>query len=539
MIDQQGRRKSATEPRTSRFAALRSLFRRGKNPPTLGYQLLVIVNSAMAVLLVAFLVLDYRRELGDRLEQKRIALQEEAKTILPAVSRLRPGGADAIQEYLDAVCRRMHDAESPGHHIAVDTGAAVIQSTAHGRSSTEIVRAMREALSAQQTAGLGEHKLVVGSADAGQMTVYVSENVAAQRHAVFGQVLWRLMGILGLGMIAAAVTSMVLLRMVARPVKRFVAAVTAISQDDYGVHVSGAKSRELASLAFAIESMSKRLQAAAEQRRGEMTKAREIQEHLLPASAAVPGMTLAALYRPATDVAGDYYDIIPLADGSWIICVADVCGHGVPAAMSAAMLKALLLNAVEHHAVPGELLEFINSRFVVLSPPGLFASMLVVRWEPQRGTLQYASAGHEPGLLLRTDGTIAELGATGFLLGITPDASWSTEEFLPRSGDRLLATTDGVAEAWSPQGELFGRERLQKLVRDSGAGGLEEMMARLDGAVLAHQGDGAVTDDTTILAAEFAMDEMPTVAADLSPERIVLPVGRHRRERGTEQGMLQ
>ncbi|WP_164104508.1 PP2C family protein-serine/threonine phosphatase [Candidatus Laterigemmans baculatus] len=490
----------------------------------------------MAILLVAFLVLDYRRELSDRLEQKRIALQEEAKTILPAVSRLRPGGLDAVQEYLDAVCRQMHDAESPGHHITVDIGAAVIQSTAHGRSSTEMFQAMQQSLAAQQSAGLGEHDLVVGSADEGDATVYVSEDVAVLRRAVFGQVLWRLVGILALGVVAAVVASTVLLRMVARPVSRFVTTVTAISEENFEVHFHSAKSRELAALAIAIEAMSERLQATAEQRQGEMAKAREIQEHLLPTSAVVPGVTLAALYRPAADVAGDYYDILPLADGSWILCVADVCGHGVPAAMSAAMLKALLLNAAEHHVAPGELLKFINSRFVVLSPPGIFASMLLVRWEPQRGVLQYASAGHEPGLLLRSDGTITELGATGFLLGIESEASWSTEEFSPRAGERLLATTDGVAETWSPRGELFGREKLQSLVRNSGAEPVEETVGRLNRALVDHQGSSATTDDMTILVAEFVTSAVPAGAANQSPEAVALGGGRNASER--EQGML-
>lgn len=380
--------------------------------------------------------------------------------------------------------------------------------------------------------------MIVGSADASSVTVYVSENAAALRQAVFVQVLWRLMGILALGIIAAAIASMVLLRMVAKPVNRFVKKVTAISENDFGVSVRGAKSRELASLAVAIESMSERLQAAADQRRAEMAKAREIQEHLLPKSASIPGMAVAALYQPASDVAGDYYDTLQLADGSWILCVADVCGHGVPAALSAAMLKSLLLNAVENHVAPDQLLKFINSRFVVLSPPGLFASMLIVRWIPDRGMLQYASAGHEPGLLLRADGAAVELDATGFLLGIDPDAFWSTKEFFPRRGDCLLAMTDGVAETWSPQGELFGRARIQRLARTSAGEPVEELVARLNRALLAHQGSSTATDDVTILAAEFAPAEAPTRDAAQSPESIIAPVGSHPGEIGVERGML-
>lgn len=537
MTDQQRRAESPESPR-NQIATLLSRLRRRRRLPTLGFQLLLVVNGVMAILLAVLLTLDYRRELSDRLEQKRIALQEEAKTMLPAVSRLRSGGAEAVQQYLDAVCGRMRDTDSPGHHIAVDTGDTVIQAMAHGRSSRKAFQRMQQALFAQQNVGMGESDLVVGSANAGGVVVYVSEDAMPLRRGVQAQTLWRLMGIFTLGIVAAVITSVVLLRIVAKPVSRFVRAVTAISQDDLGVEVSGAKSRELAALGVAIEDMSKRLQSNAEQRRAEMEKAREIQEHLLPVSAAVPGMPLAALYRPAADVAGDYYDVLPLSDGSWILCIADVSGHGVPAAMSAAMLKTLLLNAAEHHIAPGELLEFINSRFTPLSPPDLFASMLLVRWEPQRGRVQFASAGHEPGLLLHADDTVTELGATGFLLGIDSDAMWSTEEFFPREGDRLLATTDGVAEAWSPQGELFGRERLQTLVQGSRAASVEETVNRLNAALLEHQGASAATDDTTVLAVEFPAGTDLMNAAGRSPQMAGASSGTARAQWGVEQEMM-
>lgn len=537
MTDQQGRQKASTEPR-HRLAALRALLRRRKQPPTLRFQLILIVNGAMAILLVVLLTLDYRRELSVRLEQKRVALEAEAKTMLPAISRLRSGGVEGIQKYLDAVCRRMHADESPGHHIAVDTGAEVIQATAHARASIEMFQAMQQTVSAQQSAGLGARDIVVGSAGLGGVRVYVSEDAAALRYDVFGQILGRLIGLLTLGIVASIITSLVLLRMVAVPISRFVATVASIAEGDFQVHVSGANSRELAALAVAIQSMAKRLQSSSEQRRAEMDKAREIQEHLLPASAAIPGVMLAARYRPATDVAGDYYDVLELTDGSWVLCVADVCGHGIPAAMSAATLKALLLNAVEHHLDPAEMLKFINSRFMVISPPAVFVSMLLVRWEPARGMLQFASAGHEPGLLLRADGTVAELGATGYLLGIDADASWDTEQLFSRGGDRLVATTDGVAEAWSPQGELFGRERLQALVQNSAGESVEEMVQRLDAALLDHQGNSPAMDDTTILAADFAVETASSVASGEPSESQILPGGRHRRESSIEQGML-
>ena len=83
------------------------------------FRLLVAVNTSLVILLLVFLVSDYRREIVARVAEKHTALDEEAKTLLPGIVRLRPEGRAAIQEYVDAVCGKMQDAASPGHHIAV------------------------------------------------------------------------------------------------------------------------------------------------------------------------------------------------------------------------------------------------------------------------------------------------------------------------------------------------------------------------------------------------------------------------------------
>lgn len=479
---------------------------RRRLPPTLRWQLLMTVNGVMAVLVVAFLLMDYRRELSDRWEQKQVALQEEAKTLLPAVLRLHDSGAEAVQEYLDAVCRRMRDAESPQHHIAVRTGTTAFQSTAHGRASSAMLRAMERSLAAQGRGTSAGQDLIVGSAGTDRTVVYVSEDAEPLRNAVFGQILWRLVGMLAMGVIAAVIVSTILLRVVAKPVKQLVAAVTEITHGNFGVQSPHARSRELSVLSAAIDKMSETLRLGAERRQSEMAKAREIQEHLLPALAEVPGLRLAALYRPASDVAGDYYDVVTLSDGSWLLCVADVCGHGVPAAMSAAMLKALLLHAAEHHVRPSELLQFVNERFIALSPPGLFASMLLLRWRPTRGVIEYASAGHEPAYFQTADGAVTRLDATGLFVGIEPTANWSTQEFSPQRGERLLITTDGVSEAMNAQGELFGRQRLQSQMAHLRTAGAESLVEHLDSALREHRGSVAAADDTTILAVEFIAD---------------------------------
>jgi hypothetical protein len=109
------------------------------------FRLLAAANTAIVLLLGVFLILDYRQEIVGRVAEKHTALEEETKTLLPAVLRIRLHGDQAVQRYIDDVCGRMQDSSSPGHHIAVQMNATVLQAVAHHRASTAIFEAMRQA----------------------------------------------------------------------------------------------------------------------------------------------------------------------------------------------------------------------------------------------------------------------------------------------------------------------------------------------------------------------------------------------------------
>ena len=109
------------------------------------FQLLAAVNGTLMIIVAVFLAYDYQREFAARMSLKQIALEEEAKTLLPGVQQARHQGTDSVQEYVDAVCERMQDTDSPGHHIAVQLNGRTLQATAHHRASQEILRAMRQA----------------------------------------------------------------------------------------------------------------------------------------------------------------------------------------------------------------------------------------------------------------------------------------------------------------------------------------------------------------------------------------------------------
>ncbi len=214
-------------------------------------------------------------------------------------------------------------------------------------------------------------------------------------------------------------------------------------------------------------------------------------------------MEVASLYVPAAEVAGDYYDIVALDGGDWLICVADVMGHGVPAAMSAMMLKTFLLHAIEQHVEPESILDFINRRMVTICRSENLATMFVARYDPWNMTLDYASAGHEIGLLATKDRTVQKLPATGFLLAAMEDATWESKRFSVGEGDRLYMPTDGITEAFSPVREMFGRQRLAQLIVEVKDRPLAKSVEEIGTAVVAHRGGAPPSDDMTLLAVEF------------------------------------
>lgn len=137
--------------------------------------------------------------------------------------------------------------------------------------------------------------------------------------------------------------------------------------------------------------------------------------------------------------------------------------------------------------------------------------MLRARWDPQNQRLDYASAGHEPALLISPNGEVRQLPATGLPLGVSEAAEWHAEEIDFPPGSRLLLTTDGVAETSAPHGELFGRGRLARLVANNHGRSPNEIIEFIQEAVSGHQAGARRTDDVTVLALESTICTPSTV----------------------------
>ena len=260
-------------------------------PRTLRFQLLVSVNTVLAGLVFAFLVYDTRQEWTEQIEAHRVSLREEAQTILPAVVRLRHHGREAVQAYLDVVCERMRDQDSPAHQIAIDFGNETLQAHAHENASPDLFALLqRDGHSVDATAHLGTTHLIIGGYSQNGISAYVAESAEQVRDEIWRDVFHKLLQIVVLGLVAAIIVDLVLLRTAVRPLLNLVGLVQCIATGDLGAQAKPFRTVELNVLAGALNSMSTSLAAVEQQRLQQMEKARLIQEHLLPQQTDMPGL---------------------------------------------------------------------------------------------------------------------------------------------------------------------------------------------------------------------------------------------------------
>jgi hypothetical protein len=236
----------------------------------------------------------------------------------------------------------------------------------------------------------------------------------------------------------------------------------------------------------------------------ELETARNIQQSILPAATpSAAGLEIIASYMPMAEVAGDFYDFLDQGDGRLGVLVADVSGHGVPAALIASMVKIALAAQADHASDPERVIAGMNhalcGKFEFAYVTATYAFL-----DPTRRALAYASAGHPPILLLRANGEIESLEEGGLVLAFTPDATYSTASVPLNPGDRLLLYTDGLLEAADLRGAFFGDARLFESLRKTAALDLPAFLAHLIGDLNAWRGPNApLTDDVTLIAVEL------------------------------------
>jgi len=242
------------------------------------------------------------------------------------------------------------------------------------------------------------------------------------------------------------------------------------------------------------------LEQAQAQIRAELEVARALQMAILPATfPATSGYAGAARMIPATTMCGDFYDFIELSQGRIGLVMADVSGHGVPAAFFMAVARTNLRDMAAHHAEPGACLAHTNRALCAQNPLELFVTMFYCVLEPTTGVLRYANGGHNPPYLRRVAGTIEVLnGAGGLVLGAMPDVEYPDHEVQLRHGDRLVLYTDGITEACNSADEAYGTERLVAEFQAHGDGAPGSVVDGICHSVAAFAGTAPQSDDITL-----------------------------------------
>ena len=233
-------------------------------------------------------------------------------------------------------------------------------------------------------------------------------------------------------------------------------------------------------------------------RRRELEEARVIQAGLLPAELpTVPGFDLAAYWQPAREVAGDLYDVFPVGE-TLALCIADVTGKGMPAALLMSSLQATLRGAASLGLAPGALIERVNRTMSAQIAAGRFVTLFYAVLDPARRVLRYVNAGHNPPMLLRAGGACETLEIGGLLIGVFPEARYEEGEVTLHAGDRLLLYTDGITEAQNAEGDLFEEGRLERELRGDPAGDAASIQRRIIAATGEFCG-GEWQDDATLV----------------------------------------
>ncbi len=462
------------------------------------------INLALVFVLGSFIVWNSYVEWNTHIAEKKTALLEEAKILVTSIARLNTQGNHLLQNFIDEVCGAMQETTSPGHHIAVEMGSKVFQAKAHHRASPEILFAMQKSVyNEDRLAQIGHKTIVVGIASNENVTVFVSEYLSNIKRIVRAQIIRRIVSIIFVGLALVIVLNFVLHKMVAIPLYGMVDVVRQFAIGQRSSRMPSVDTKELGVLADEFNHMADMIETAEKERHQRLEKARMIQQNLLPDTSSLDNIKLACLFRPAAEVAGDYYDVITLNDNSLLFCLADVVGHDVPAAMSAAMLKALLKGAVGQDYNLSELIHRVHLAFSEVTLESDFATMILVRWFPRNRRLYYVSAGHETAYLVRSKDQIEELNATGPILGLKGLFEWPEQKLVIGRGDRLILLTDGITETISPKGEAFGKKRVIEIIEKSRQESVDAFPERLIESIIAFRGSGIQLDDITMLAIEL------------------------------------
>lgn len=237
-----------------------------------------------------------------------------------------------------------------------------------------------------------------------------------------------------------------------------------------------------------------------ELRKIETKSAIEIQKGFLPKSPPlIQGYDIYACTYPARDVGGDFFDYIPLDDGSTGLVIADVSGKSVPAAIFMALSCTTVRVLAQSVKNPHLAVSQVNSTITRYAENGMFFSMFYSEINPENGILSYVNAGHPSPLIIRNTGTVEELILTGPIVGFLEDHKYAESSVSLDFGDMMVCYTDGVTEAQQHDGKMFGKGRLIETSVRMRSSTSEEIITGIINEINQFVGDITQFDDITLL----------------------------------------
>jgi phosphoserine phosphatase RsbU/P len=269
-----------------------------------------------------------------------------------------------------------------------------------------------------------------------------------------------------------------------------------------------------------LEERDREIRQKNEQMETDLRMATELQQALMPttypsiptdASAGGTKLRFCHRYLPATLMGGDFFHIARLNDDTAAICICDVMGHGVRAALITAMMRAMIETHAAEAADPGRLLTQLNSEFTgILKQTGtlVFVTVLFCVIDVRVGKARFSRAGHPPPLhARRSSGEVQSItiggDSAGPAIGIIPNAQFKTTEAKLEAGDFLLFFTDGIIEVEATDGSQFGIEGLRESVRSNLDHATESLLDAVVGDVYKFGDSTVLTDDACLVAAEL------------------------------------
>ncbi len=261
----------------------------------------------------------------------------------------------------------------------------------------------------------------------------------------------------------------------------------------------GRERRESARLAVQETQAQKVIASQFHEQEHEIAEARAIQEGFLPKEIPqLAGYEIAAAWQSARVVGGDYFDVLPFDGEMCGLCIADVAGKGLPAALLMSNLQAAVRGLASPSLAPEELCSRLNALLCRNIASDRFVTLFYAQLDGLSRQLRYVSAGHNPPFVVRRDGSHERLRQGGIVLGVFANQTFKSDVTRLQSGDRLVLYTDGVTEACNSDDEEFGEDRLLRVLQENASSPAVEIQKKILQSV-ANFSRGTWQDDATLL----------------------------------------